>query len=263
MSIRTLRVGASQLFTCLEVESNLSKMKEHLHQASQQGVEILLFPECCLSGYAPSNRKGNGFPYDWNRLRTAAEEFHHEVAGAGVACVYGTAWKDEEEWVNRAFVVDSDGEVVGAVDKVHLLGPDHDYFKPAKRLNPVEVLGIRLGIAICFDVRFPEVWRKLAREGAEILMNPLAAYGGATWKRPVMSAHSCSRAAENQRFFVSANSGPEQMAVSEIYDPAGIRLAAAEAEKEQILWADLRLGEFEEKGRRHLPNFLECLREDF
>lgn len=264
MSTRNLRAAASQIFTTLDVDSNLKKMKSHLEEASRLGIEIVLFPECALSGYAPIDSTEESFPYDSEKLKDAADELQIAIRETGVAAIYGTAWKIEgSRWVNRARVVDPMGDLAGEVDKVHLIGLDHEYFDPAKTLNPVEVLGVKIGIGICFDIRFPEVWRKLSRAGAEILFNPLAAHGGGTWKLPVMSAHFCSRAAENQRFLVAANSGPIQMAVSEIYDPAGSRLAAARAETEELVWADLPLGEFEEKGRRHLPDFLDCLREDF
>ncbi len=264
MTVRNLRAGASQLFTSLDIESNLSKMKDHLRQAAEKGIEILLFPECCLSGYAPADDAGNVFPYEPETIRAAAEALHRTIRETGVAAVYGTAWpNDNRGWVNRARAIDPEGRLVGEVDKIHLLGPDHEYFTPACGLEPIDLLGIRFGIGICFDIRFPEVWRKLAQSGAQVMLCPLAAHGGSAWKVPVMSAHFCSRAAENQRFLVAANSGPLQMAVSEIYDPAGMKLASAEIETEQIIWADLPLGEFEEKGRRHLPDFLECLRKDF
>lgn len=262
--VRTLRVGAAQMFTSLDVPANLAKMKHWLRAAAEESVELLLFPECALSGYAPSDFMGGEFPYDSARLAEAAEDLRRTAAEAGVAAVYGSAWKDDAlGWVNRALAIAPDGSLGGWVDKVHLLGADCEYFSPGRSLEPIELLGVRFGVGVCFDIRFPEVWRKLARSGAEVFLCPLAAHGGSAWKLPVMSAHFCSRAAENQRFLVAANSGPLQMAVSEIYDPAGIRLASAEVETEQLIWADLPLGEFEAKGRRRLPDFLSSLREDF
>lgn len=263
--VRTLRMGAAQMFTSLDVAANLAKMKHWLRAAAEESVELLLFPECALSGYAPSDFQGGVFPYDSSRLTEAAEELHRTAAETGVAAVYGSAWRDDEAggWVNRALAITPDGSLGGWVDKVHLLGADCEYFNPGRSLEPIDLLGVRFGVGVCFDIRFPEVWRKLARSGAEVFLCPLAAHGGSAWKLPVMSAHFCSRAAENQRFLVAANSGPLQMAVSEIYDPAGIRLASAKVETEQLIWADLPLGEFEAKGRRRLPDFLSSLREDF
>ena len=119
MSIRTIRAGAAQLFMSLDVESNLEKMKAFSEEAANRGVEILLFPECCLSGYAPADwRADEVFPYSSENLLIASKELHRIAGSYGVALVYGTAWEDSVEgWMNRAYVTNAVGEVVGHVDK--------------------------------------------------------------------------------------------------------------------------------------------------
>jgi len=264
MPIENIRVGAAQVFSTLTVSSNLSKLQDSVREASDRGVQILLLPECALSGYAPAHSSpGNREEYNRREIEAAFRELAKTGRESRVAMIVGTAWFDRKRgWVNRAIVTHPSGRVAGWVDKAYLLGADVDYFTPANRVETVKVLGVTIGIGICFDIRFPEVWRTLSQQGARILFNPLAAYGGSAWKVPVMSAHFRSRAAENQRFLVAANSGPMQMAVSEIFDPAGLRLAAANPEIEELVVADLKLGEFEASGRRHLPDFLSLLRED-
>jgi NAD+ synthase (glutamine-hydrolysing) len=264
MPIRSIRVGAAQVFTTLDVSSNLSKLKEVVREASARGVQILLLPECALSGYAPAySTPGDRKEYNRNEIEPAFKDLARTAGECEVATIVGTAWFDRTRgWVNRAIVTHPSGRVAGWSDKAYLLGADADYFAPADRLETIRVLGTEVGIGICFDIRFPEVWRILSQKGAEVLFNPLAAYGGSMWKIPVMAAHFRSRAAENQRFVVAANSGPLQMAVSEILDPAGLCLATANQEVEELIAADLKIGEFESMGRRHLPDFLSLLRKD-
>ena len=264
MPIRTIRVGAAQVFTTLEVSTNVSKLKGVLREASDKRVQLLLLPECALSGYAPAHSNpGDRKEYDREEIEDAFKDLRRTAGECGVATIVGTAWFDPPRgWVNRAIVTHPSGRIAGWSDKAYLLGGDLEYFTPAERVKTIKVLGIRVGIGICFDIRFPEVWRILSRKGAQILFNPLAAYGGSMWKIPVMSAHFRSRAAENQRFLVAANSGPMQMAVSEIFDPAGLCLASANPEVEELIVADLKIGEFESMGRRHLPDFLSLLRKD-
>jgi NAD+ synthase (glutamine-hydrolysing) len=263
MRIKNLRVGAAQVFTGTDIDSNLEKMEAALLEAAQRGVELLLFPECALSGYAPAELGEKGEqPYSPAQLSKALKRIARLGKEKRMALVVGTAWFDEKQgWVNRAFVTHPSGKVAGWQDKCYLIGWDCRYFTPAESLATIKVLGIQVGIGICFDLRFPEVWRTLSRQGAQILLNPLAAYGGGQWKVPVMSAHMRSRAAENQRFLVSANCGPQQMAVSEIYDPAGLLLATANPEVEEVISADLKIGEFVARGRRGLPDFLSLVRE--
>ena len=98
----------------------------------------------------------------------------------------------------------------------------------------------KVGLQICFDMRFPENWRILRRQGAELILHLSNASTGAAWKVPVLEGTVRCRAAENGMFVVSANDArPPQMMVSAICDPDGRHLACAKENREMIIYAEL------------------------
>jgi predicted amidohydrolase len=141
---------------------------------------------------------------------------------------------------NTAYLIDR-GELIGSYRKLHLFSTmGEDRFLSAGNASLVAETSIgRLGIAICYDLRFPELFRKLALEGAEIICLP------AEWPKPRQQHWLTllrARAIENQLFVVAANCCGIQgkldfFGLSQIVSPLGNILAIAEAEDAELVAA--------------------------
>ncbi len=158
---------------------------------------------------------------------------------------------------NTAYHFDRDGRLRGAYSKIHLFGlMDEDkYLIEGNRAETSGLDGHRIGMAICYDIRFPELPRKLALSGAKVLFVP------AEWPKPRLNHWRTlltARAIENQMFVIACNrvgvSGTtEFFGHSMVIDPWGNVLAEG-GEQEQIVTALIDLSEVE-KVRRTIPVF--------
>lgn len=165
---------------------------------------------------------------------------------------------------NTVVVIDGKGEVVATYKKTHLfdaLGYKESSFTvPGPRLfQPIDVCGVRLGIAVCFELRYPEVFRYQALMGAEIVVVPTAWYRGPA-KDETLMVYARARAGENTVFLaVPSNPGPNFVGRSMIVDPMGIvRVDAGIGEK--IVEYRIDLGELSD-ARSRMP-LLKMLRRD-
>ncbi|MBJ3774081.1 carbon-nitrogen hydrolase family protein [Acuticoccus mangrovi] len=176
------------------------------------------------------------------------------AADAGVHIHIGSVVvRDGDMWRNRAFLIGPDGEIVARYDKIHMFDvdlPNGERFRESSTYQPgesavlAEVGDLRLGITICFDVRFPRLYEELALAGATAFAIPAAfadVTGRAHWHTLVRT-----RAIENGAFVISATQegthedGRTTYGHSMIVDPWGRVLAEAEATPSFIA-ADLDL----------------------
>jgi deaminated glutathione amidase len=167
---------------------------------------------------------------------------------------------------NRAFLFDPDGEVVARYDKIHLFDVDlpggeswreSATYTPGGRAVVVDLAWCRLGVTICYDLRFPQLYRALAHAGAEVLTAPAA------FTRQTGEAHwqvlQRARAIENGAFMVSAAQagrhadGRETYGHSIIVAPWGEVLAEAGGEGPGVILAEIDL-ERAADARRRIPS---------
>lgn len=196
---KTICAAALQFNIALgEVEANLRKALAGIRRVHEKGARLAVLPEMWSTGY------------DYKRLATLAgetprilEALREITAELGMVVVGSLAEREDGKIYNSAFVVDG-GEIAGRYRKLHLfstMGEDRFLTAGEGTLVASTSLG-RIGVAICYDLRFPELFRKLALEGAEILCLP------AEWPKPRQEHWRTllrARAIENQIFLVAAN----------------------------------------------------------
>lgn len=194
------------------VEANLEAALQGLAGAARAGCSTVAFPEFFLLRGSPSTlcRKAFGTGAEVvGRLRRAAREHDVNVLG-GTIPVPSDSTSDRIE--NTALAINTEGELVSTYRKMHLFDVEieeelsvheSEYQEPGERPVVVELDGVRVGMSICYDLRFPELYRRLIHRGAEVLFVPsnfTRETGRAHWE-PLLRA----RAIENQAWVVAPN----------------------------------------------------------
>lgn len=197
-----MRVGVIQAETIFaSPQKNRLSLEPQIDQLCKQGIDCLLLPETWNVGFFPNNvreivSQDGEASISW--LKGIAEKYQINVVGGSIA------YLDGEQLVNRAHIFNRSGELVATYDKIHLFSPGREatQFEAGEKVALFELDGVRCGIEICYDLRFPELSRRLALEGAEVIFIP------AQWPHP-RSMHwqalARARAIENQLFVVTCN----------------------------------------------------------
>jgi predicted amidohydrolase len=259
-----LRAAAVQLTATPDKARNLETADRLVRRAAADGARLVVLPEkWSLLGRGADLRDGaeplDGPAITW--ARDAARELGIDlVAGSVAERVDG-----EPKLRNTSLHIGPDGEVKAAYRKVHMFDVEVDgsvYRESDHEAPGDEVVlsatagGVELGLTVCYDVRFPELYRILAVQGARIVTIP-AAFTVAT-TRDHWEVLVRARAIEDQVFVIAANQvgehaeGLRSGGRSMIVDPWGLVLAQA-ADSETVITADLDL-DAQAATRRRLPS---------
>jgi predicted amidohydrolase len=244
-----MRVAVAQLEPKLfEKERNLDACLARLEEAAAAGAQLLVLPECAIPGYMFGSAE-EALPYAEEIPGPATDALAEACRRLDVHVVCGLLERDGDALLNAAALVGPDG-LIGVYRKTHLpyLGVDR-FVDPGDELSVWETPLGRIGIEICYDLRFPEVTRTLALQGADIVAHPtnfpLAA-------RVQTELITCARAAENRVYLLTANRvGKERWGEfcgwSQIVDPYGTRLAEAGETGEALLVAEIDVEQARDK----------------
>lgn len=237
-------------------DENLRKVAGILPRLQSARCQLVVFPEMWTCGfpYPALRTMADHTPKVLAQLKEWAVQYRMTLVGSLPEAEGGKIF-------NASYVVDTNGEVAGKYRKMHLfsLTGEPDYFERGRAPLVCDTSAGRLGIAICYDLRFPELIRRLALDGAEIICL------SALWPVPRVEHWSLllrSRAIENQLFVIGCNGcGMEGTTryggASAIISPTGKVLAEA-GDDEEIFTAGLDLAEMAE-FRRHIPCFTDRL----
>jgi omega-amidase len=241
-----LRVAAGQFRLEPDLEKNLHHIECFVQKASDQRADLIVFPELALTGYPPKEYETIDYIVQ-EKTEKALEYLKNQAKIHELAVAVGVGWQDEKNlWRNRAFFIDEHGDVLAYYDKIQQTSHERKFFVDGERLPVFQWKGVQIGMLICMDMRYPELWRLMRKQGAQLMLHLSAAYGGKIWKRPVLEGTMRCRAAESGFFIVSCNNaGPEPMMTSAIYNPRGLILADVDYGNEELIIADIDINELE------------------
>lgn len=234
----TLTIAMAQLENTTHPERNLQKAEVFARQAAEQGADVLVFPEMFMGRPLPdrppaqiAEEDRGGFLRGMASLAASTKLF------ITVGC-----WEestDPKRVYNTAYTLSPGGKTAAAYRKLHLFDAlnvrESDTMTPGEALPPlVEIKGVTVGFGICYDLRFPELFRYLALRGAQLVLLPSAWYQG-----PMKEDHWLTllraRAIENTIYTAGCNLvGPSFCGRSAFFDPFGVCLADA-GETETLL----------------------------
>jgi len=249
-----LNLSLGQMDVALgEPEKNLSRVREMTAEARRRGSEVVVFPELWSTGYDLERVQEHATPTDqgvFAEVAKLAKEHSIHVIGSLLA-VKGQGYS------NTAVVFSPQGQLLAEYSKVHLFRPMEEdrYLVPGQEAPVFDLPWGRSALAICYDLRFPELFRKYALAGARMV------FLTAEWPYPrVMHWQTLlrARAIENQCFMVACNRVGESgdwsfFGHSAIYGPSGELIVGA-GEEEMLLTAVIDLDAIE-KTRKLITVF--------
>jgi predicted amidohydrolase len=260
-----MRAAAVQLQSTTDTEQNLASAERHTRAAVADGAELVVLPERLdIRGSAADYGAGaeplDGRPISW--ARELARELGIDLVAGSVA-----ERRDGHERVSNTSVhVGPDGEIRAVYRKIHMFDievegvvyRESEHSEPADEVVLSETAnGVGLGLTICYDLRFPELYRILALRGARVITVP------ANFTRVTGEAHwevlLRARAIEDQVFVIAPGQGNlpgterDSYGNSMIIDPWGEVLARSPMEGECHIAADLDLAR-QDEVRETLPS---------
>ncbi|MFT4569508.1 MAG: putative amidohydrolase [Hyphomicrobiaceae bacterium] len=269
--MKDLRAAVIQMRSGADRSANLRTARELVLQAAKQGAELVALPEVVAWRGPKDQEVAQG-----ETLQGPTVQALSAVAAEARVWIVGGSFLErldgDDRCYNTATLFAPDGDLVASYRKIHLFDIDipgqvsvreSDTRRAGSETICVETPFGRIGLAVCYDLRFPELFRRLADAGAEVVVMPSAftlPTGRAHW-HPLIRA----RAIENQCYFLAPNqfgsaahdsaspTGLAEYGHSLIVDPWGSILAEAPEDTPAVIVADLDAALLA-KVRRDLPS---------
>jgi Predicted amidohydrolase len=180
-----MRAAIFQMTSGIDPAANAAAIVDMAARAKGEGADMLFTPE--MAGYLDRDRQRAAAT-----LRAQADD--PVLAAVREAAAKHGLWvhlgsiplKDERSdgrWANRSFMIDDRGEICASYDKIHLFDVDlatgeswreSSVYGPGERVVAVDTPWGRMGLSICYDMRFPDLYRALTNAGATVLLMPAA-----------------------------------------------------------------------------------------
>ncbi|MGI5977737.1 MAG: carbon-nitrogen hydrolase family protein [Candidatus Limivicinus sp.] len=263
-----MKLAVCQLRTETDQDETLRKAEAMVTEAAENGAQLAVLPEMFNCPYAKKYFK----PYAALGHEKTVSAMSRWAKDNGIILAGGSIPEtDGGEIYNTAFVFDENGEIIAKHRKVHLFDIDvpgmrfreSSTFAPGTEITVFDTKYGRMGLAVCFDLRFPELFRSMAVRGAKLILLPAQfnmTTGPAHWELLLRA-----RAVDNELFIAGASAARyegfdyECWGHSTVTDPFGSVIAECD-EKEQILYADIDFDRVD-TVRQQLPTFLHLRRD--
>ena len=238
-----MKIAAAQISCALgDLKTNLCKIRGFTSRAKNAGAELIVFPEMVDTGYSMPVIQARATSW----TEGAVPEIQKIAKILSIAIISGVSERDGDCIYNSQVFIDANGTIQAKYRKTHLFAvapiEEHKCFSPGNELTSFALGELRLGLSICYDLRFPEVYRTLAvKDEVNVFIISSA------WPFPRVDHFrvlALARAIENQTYVIAANRVGKDDGVpfcgnSVIIDPYGVTIAAASADREELLLAEI------------------------
>ena len=253
-----MRIGAYQFAISGDVNENYKEIEKAIYLAKHKDVQLLIFPECSLTGYPPRDIS-NSSCVNFNLVQSMCDRLPSVADQNDISFIVGTIFKEKEIY-NRALLFQPNKQIK-SYDKRALWGWDNDNFAKGNSDGIVEIDGVVFGIRICFEIRFPEFFRELYKRNTDI--NVVLFYDVADTddkeRYSMIRGHLQTRAVENVTTTISVNAtSPFQTAPTMVFGKSGQCIKECVRNKPELLIYDFEktVNDFGENGRTSISNSL-------
>ncbi|WP_418179087.1 nitrilase-related carbon-nitrogen hydrolase [Aliarcobacter lanthieri] len=221
-------------------KSNLVLCEKYIENASKKSVDLIIFPEMTLTGFS------NNIDLTSENFENSEtiEKFSNLAKEFNISVIFGVVIKDNKKALNKSIFIDNFGNILGNYSKVHpfsFSGEDR-YFNAGNKISIVKYKDLKIGLTICYDLRFPELYSSLAKD-CDLIINI------ANWPSKRVDHWNTllkARAIENQIFMVGVNrtgidgNGLEYIESSNIFNANGEKLEFEKYEDMKIYDVDVK-----------------------
>jgi len=153
-----IKIALAQIKYSLDSQENVDKIKKYIGLASKSGAEIICFPESCL-------HQSRQFELEHKFIAEIKEECKKKQIWA----IITEDIKINKKYYNASLLIDRNGKVSGNYKKINVY---NEGIQSGKKVGVFQTDFAKIGIAICWDLRFPELFKKMKSKGAEIVFCP-------------------------------------------------------------------------------------------
>jgi predicted amidohydrolase len=204
-----LTIASCQFPVSGNIDENTNYIQQQMREAKLRNAEIVHFPECALSGYG-----GADFDdyenFDWDKLKSRTQEICDLAKELKLWVLLGSTHplSERNKPHNSLYVINPDGKVIDRYDKRFCTSGDLDYYSPGDHFVNFEINDINCGLLICYDARFPELYREYRKLDTDIIFQSFynARHGKDCIHPKIMPVTAQVRAATNSFYMSLTNS---------------------------------------------------------
>ncbi len=239
-----LRVAACQFAISSDLQANARAIKKYMRQAAKRGADIIQFSETALSGYGGADIQ-SWENYAWHDLKAALSEIAALAKELSLWLVLGSSHPiKHSKPYNSLYVIAASGRIRARYDKRFCTSVDLEFYTPGENFITFTLKGVKCGCLICYDVRFPELYRAYKKLDVQLMFHSFYNAGADTDNihTHIMRQSLQAHAASNYMWISASNCAkPHQSWPSVCIQPDGVIKKSMQQNKSGIMITDIDL----------------------
>lgn len=237
-----LRIAGCQFPVCEDISENSHWIKKQMRTAKINGAELIQFMECGLSGYGGSDWTDVS-KLDWDLLRSETQSIMDLAKELKMWVLLGSTHQlsGDNKPHNSLYAINPNGEIIDRYDKRFCTTSDLVFYSPGDHFVDFEINGVKCGLLICYDVRFPELYREYSKIGVDVIFQSFynARHDEDCIHPKIMPVTAQVRAATNSFFMMLTNSSAPYSWPCHFITPDGLVQQKLPRNQPGILYADI------------------------
>lgn len=253
-----IRIASCQFPVSSDLKSNYQYIEAQITEAKLKKTDVVHFPECALSGY-PGTDMMSLENFNWNELHRMTDSVMSLARKLDIWVILGSLHRlsSNNKPHNSLYVISPDGKIIDRYDKRFCTGTDLEYCSPGDHFVTFKIKGVTCGLLICYDVRFPELYRQYRKLGCDIIFQSF--YNARQMKgsiHPIIMPVSAQAHAATNYFYMSlTNSSASESWPCHFITPDGLIQNKLAANTPGILISDVDISEeFYDASREYRPD---------
>ncbi len=237
-----MKIASSQFPVSANIDSNAFWIKQHMQDAAAANCDIIHFSECALSGYAGVDHVSLD-DLDWGSLKRQTQSIMALADALNIWVILGSTHQLSvgNKPHNCLYVINADGAIIDRYDKRFCTSGDLNHYAPGDHFVQFDINEVRCGLLICYDVRFPELYRDYRKDDTQVIFHSFynARQRPGSIHPVIMPITSQARAATNAFYISLTNSSAARSWPCHFITPDGLIAGKLDVDKPGLLISEV------------------------